>query len=361
MTSAVIFHLLVMVAVVRFETFGFIIFINLFSVEVISGVEDELEDIISSSKLVSPKVSDCPDLTADLPLSKSNLLVSTERHLSSDNHFPANSRIFNRSLAELQCTANAISQTYLEKERSKAKRAASNPTSSTTLSPSPNKRRKLETSRSILVKNNNSKSSPAPGRLENTRKVDIYNSVWIPARQERLQSAQAPASNVNHLGLPLPPPPPSPSPRPPIIPLQSPSVRVRGLNVYKAPLVPLARAPVLPSPRTVKLPIAGIQQNKTCLLLNINSTNPILLNKTQVLQKISSKPHPHTSLRQHLPPPGTLVGKSCYSCQKLNSYLPFLGYKFRKHQRTSRRNSPGESLVLLCEVNTYLLEVCILN
>ena len=118
------------------------------------------------------------------------------------------------------------------------------------------------------------------------------------------------------------------------------------MNVYKAPLVPLARAPVLPSPKAVKLPISGIQQNKTCLLLNINATNPILLNKTQILQQISSKPQ--TRLRT--PPPGTLVGRSCYNCQKLNSYLPFLGYKFRKHQGTLRRNSAGESLVLLCEV-----------
>ena len=339
---------------------------RLFSVEVISGVEDEVEEVSSSNKLVSPKLSACIDLTADLPLSKSNNVVNTERHLSSDNHFPANSRIFNRSLEELQCTANAISQTFLEKEKSKSKRAPAKSSSSTSLSSSPiNKRRKVETSRSILVKNNNNNNCQ--------KKVDIYNSVWVPARQERLQSpslvppaSPAAATNVyfNHPALRQPPPPRPATPRPttprpttprpathrpPVIPRPpSPSVRVRAL-------MPLGRPQVLPSPRAVKLPITGIQQNKTCLLLNVASTNPVLLNKTQILQKISSKPHPSPA-----PPPGSSVVKSCYNCQKLNSFLPFLGYEFRKQLGTLKRFSAGDSLVLLCEVSMYSV-VCGLN
>jgi len=44
---------------------------------------------------------------------KTNLMINTKKHLSSANHFPANSRIFNRSLQELQSTADAISYNYL--------------------------------------------------------------------------------------------------------------------------------------------------------------------------------------------------------------------------------------------------------
>ena len=44
---------------------------------------------------------------------KTNLMINTKRHLSMSNHFPANSRIFNRSLQELQKTAEVISSQYL--------------------------------------------------------------------------------------------------------------------------------------------------------------------------------------------------------------------------------------------------------
>ena len=111
---------------------------RIFSVEVISVSEDELVE-------VTPKVS------TQLPISKmkSNFLMNTEKHLSSANHFPANSRIFNRSLKELQTTARAISQSYLaEKGGRKAKRGRDS-------TQPPNKRIKIEKMRSILRKNNN--------------------------------------------------------------------------------------------------------------------------------------------------------------------------------------------------------------
>jgi len=44
---------------------------------------------------------------------KTNLMINTKKHLSASNHFPANSRIFNRSLQELQSTAQAISSKYM--------------------------------------------------------------------------------------------------------------------------------------------------------------------------------------------------------------------------------------------------------
>ena len=48
---------------------------------------------------------------------KTNLMISTKKHLSMSNHFPANSRIFNRSLQELQRTADVISSHYLANSR----------------------------------------------------------------------------------------------------------------------------------------------------------------------------------------------------------------------------------------------------
>lgn len=55
-----------------------------------------------------------PSSSCSIPRpAKTNLMINTKKHLSSSNHFPANSRIFNRSLQELQSTADAISYKYL--------------------------------------------------------------------------------------------------------------------------------------------------------------------------------------------------------------------------------------------------------
>jgi len=54
-----------------------------------------------------------------VPIVKSTLMVNTKKHLSAANHFPANSRIFNRSLEQLQCQADAISSAYLSAAASK--------------------------------------------------------------------------------------------------------------------------------------------------------------------------------------------------------------------------------------------------
>ena len=81
---------------------------------------------LSPTVLTRPAVKDSSNLSSlDLepatastpaqavPIVKSTLMVNTKKHLSSANHFPANSRIFNRSLEQLQCQADAISSAYL--------------------------------------------------------------------------------------------------------------------------------------------------------------------------------------------------------------------------------------------------------
>jgi len=60
--------------------------------------------------------------TVPVPIVKSTLMVNTKKHLSAANHFPANSRIFNRSLEQLQCQADAISSAYLSAAASKLQR-----------------------------------------------------------------------------------------------------------------------------------------------------------------------------------------------------------------------------------------------
>ena len=59
---------------------------------------------------------------------KTNMMISTKKHLSMSNHFPANSRIFNRSLQELQRTADVISSHYLATSREAKTSSSSKPT-----------------------------------------------------------------------------------------------------------------------------------------------------------------------------------------------------------------------------------------
>jgi len=290
-------------------------------VEVISIAEDEADDFNVSS-LVSPKVkgTGTTDLVAELSLSKSNILMNTERHLSSSNHFPANSRIFNRSLEELQSTAEAISKSYLQEE--KGNKISSNlaenkmkkpkkfsPYSSKSGSSGGNKRQ-LDKMRSILIKNNNSvKTGITPNREK--EKVDIYNSVWLPALKQRIEAGKL---------------------RGPSLPFKLPTRKPCHVSLPQSPVQ-------FSSPQHVKLPINGLQTGAT-LLLNMSTSPPVLLNKSQILQAATVSRPPAAQFQQ------------CLQCQRLSSCLPYLGYNMRKQLLgegllSRSRNNP---LVLLCEV-----------
>ena len=87
----------------------------------------------------------------------------------------------------------------------------------------------------------------------------------------------------------------------------------------------------------------------------MTSSNPVVLNKSQILQSVTAK----RSVAQ----PET-VKKSCYNCERLASYLPFLGYTMRRTSQRERegqgllrRSSAGDSLVLLCEVMKEKLDL----
>lgn len=291
-------------------------------VEVISISEDEIVD-------VTPKVP------SQLPLTKikSNFLMNTEKHLSSANHFPANSRIFNRSLEELQSTAKAISQTYQAEEGRRAKRGRERVPARITDS----KRIRTDKMRSILRKNNNHlKISQS--------KEDVYNTVWVPALRETNQRVHLSLKQTANHALP------------PMLPTTAPiNPPTKNMAAMKPNLVPNAKVPVQVVPKQVKLPINGQQQGGACLLLNMTSSNPVVLNKSQILQSVTAK----RSVAQ----PET-VKKSCYNCERLASYLPFLGYTMRRTSQRERegqgllrRSSAGDSLVLLCEIcGTFVRE-----
>ena len=257
--------------------------------------------------------------------------MSTEKHLTSSNHFPANSRIFNRSLEELQSTALAISQSYLaerEKETKKLKRAKEIRRG---VKPYPakssHKRLKTDTMRSILIRNNNHVNTFSPPSRE---KEDVYNTVWVPALKERTKLTSLPLQHT------------APPPVPPVIKPRN----LPAANVYKACRVPIAQAPIPVAPKQVKLPITGHQGSGTCLLLNMSSTKPVVLNKSQILQAVTARRPPA--------PPAGRSGQSCYNCERLSSCLPYLGYTMRRlsqGQGLLRRSSAGDSLVLLCEVS----------
>jgi hypothetical protein len=66
---------------------------------------------ISSNTIPQSNYSQLHNQPVDIV--KSSLMVNTKKHLSAANHFPANSRLFNRSIKQLQSQADAISSAYL--------------------------------------------------------------------------------------------------------------------------------------------------------------------------------------------------------------------------------------------------------
>jgi len=89
-------------------------------VEASSSLNLSSLDLVSSSSSsnpisspISPSTSSCCSIEP-VEIVKSSLMVNTKKHLSAANHFPANSRLFNRSLKQLQSQADAISFAYLK-------------------------------------------------------------------------------------------------------------------------------------------------------------------------------------------------------------------------------------------------------
>merc|ERR1719365_264567 len=108
--------------------------------------------------------------------------------------------------------------------------------------------------RSILRKNNNHlKISQS--------KEDVYNTVWVPALRETNQRVHLSLKQTANHALP------------PMLPTTAPiNPPTKNMAAMKPNLVPNA-----------KVPINGQQQGGACLLLNMTSSNPVVLNKSQIL------------------------------------------------------------------------------
>ena len=317
---------------------------------------------------------------------KTNLMISTKKHLSMSNHFPANSRIFNRSLQELQRTADVISSHYLATSRN------SKPTSDF-LPP-------LEHEQSYQVANTipdfnsvdaiqNGVSVPKDIRVYHPTNSEAVvtnaQASKVPQNKNKSRPSSASTREIARKGhtrsspYPLPkpsrtgvgsrtPPPGAAAPRPPLplltnsfplaepplVPLAS-HLPIREPPVYNSPPVPVSAGPV-------KLPISGTSFNNNpnkCLLLNLGPQNPVILNKKQILQTVTSRRPPgfgEATVQKSSSLPKTTVSlpkssaRPCHNCQRLSKYLPFLGYSWRKLLGMDK-SQVLSSLVLMCEVS----------
>ena len=322
---------------------------------------------------------------------KTNLMISTKKHLSMSNHFPANSRIFNRSLQELQRTADVISSHYLANSR-KAKNSkptsnffppyeheqsyqASNTSQDYNATDAigvqngmtvPNDLRVCNPTNSEAVQcnvpasnisqsQNKSKSSSASTR-EIDRKGHTRCSPYPLVKPSQTGvGSRTPQPRTAAPPLPLLPNLyPSASAEPPLVPLAS-HLPIRQPPVYNPPPVPVSLGPV-------KLPISGTSFNNNpnkCLLLNLGPQNPVILNKKQILETVSSRRPPgfgEATVQKSSSLPKTTISlpkssaRPCHNCQRLSKYLPFLGYSWRKLLGMDK-SQVLSSLVLMCEVS----------
>jgi len=90
-----------------------------------SGEPSQNSYSIGSNNIVYPEpfrvYSEKDDEIEVVDIIKSSVVKSTKKHLSADNHFPANSRLFNTSLKQLQNQAEAISSAYLNAAAKRAR------------------------------------------------------------------------------------------------------------------------------------------------------------------------------------------------------------------------------------------------
>ena len=322
---------------------------------------------------------------------KTNLMISTKKHLSMSNHFPANSRIFNRSLQELQRTADVISSHYLatsKEPQTRTEKPTSNffppyehghghgshqvnavsDFSSFPFDAVPNEMTAPQDLRVFHQPSSEGKpkgvlAAKIPqGRYKPSSAIKGGNA----GKGQRLSSPYSmskPSQTRARPSKPLPRPaatfPPSPlhtnalpSPQPP----SSSHLPIRQPPVYNPPPLPVSMGPV-------KLPISGTGVNNNpnkCLLLNLGPQNPVILNKKQILQTVPSRRAPalyEVPVNKSLSLPKTTVSlpksksRPCHNCQKLSKYLPFLGYSWRKLLGMDKSQILS-SLVLMCEVSS---------
>ena len=344
---------------------------------------------------------------------KTNLMINTKRHLSMSNHFPANSRIFNRSLQELQKTAEVISSQYLAASAVNAAptRQVENrmPPSGIVpleqnyqhhqpyqhavpgvLSPVPINQESnvtvLQDSRGFQPK---VKALPPTNALqrrskkgsEERGKSHTMNPPYPLSRSRSRHSigSQHWISSTNEMtGYPHQSHPPdrvilkartcSPYRPPPLsscLPISQSKDWIEINQPIRRQPSDFNPPPVQVPPMPIKLPISrtsGHNIPNKCLVLNVGQQQqPVIHNKKQILQTVPSTqalqagpcrraPVIHQiPMTRSLLPPTTSRPKQCHNCKKLSKYLPFLGYSCRKLLGMEKTQSLT-LLVLMCEV-----------
>ena len=346
----------------------------------------------SESRIPSTPASLETDVSSTV---KSHFMINTKKHLSASNHFPANSRIFNRSLQELQKTAEAISKRYI----------------SVATEPLTNLEKVENISNSSAVANQNVnilRNDPMPFTPDQDVS-NIQEEILVVGSKHKLPTIVEPDPKMLKFQRPSNPPtdinrkvvkPPvtrsnyydhissgqnfSSKPKTTTIPFLKSSTRQlpksmipfirKPVNIsqsFPSQISPVNNSstnikktvsitkpgagsrhlPVGQVPRyfpitkgTIRLP--AFRNSKQNLLTNPANQNriPIVLNR-----KIpSTTPIPRiVQVRQ------TQVKKlkPCSNCEKLAKYLPFLGYSWRKQMMLDHQRSRTfmTNLTLLCE------------
>jgi len=268
-----------------------------------------------------------------VPIVRSTQMKTTKKYLSAANHFPANSRIFNRSLQQLQSQADAISSSYL----SAAARNYSLPSSShndshlSTFQPRSGPGNALKKTANItrFLKDVNRNSvigstlSTASSSVSTSTKPMVQKASSFLADNNFIPILQSPcygdpANNNNSV-----------------------VVKSNHLPVYSIPHHPV-RSPQVLNPNQIYR-VVGIP----------NASNSVIQKNTSVVHPqpklpLCPRPAPKARLTKKSVPK-LPTSSSCHNCQKLSRVLPYLAHGRRKLVMSSTRVFDA-AMVLLCEV-----------
>jgi len=285
--------------------------------------EENPSDLSSLDLEMSPCSTSSLDIKSSAPIVKSTLMVNTKKHLSAPNHFPANSRIFNRSLQQLQSQADAISSAYLcsnavRKTTLPRPRQSSHPSKAPTPAQLPGNilSKTTNITRFLRDVNNNpvSRSQPTP--------VSSICSL-VPA----IKSIPPPIRVTNIIRVVPRTVPTNPAPSVPLHPVRRPQVLHTGQQF------------ILPS-SLAKYQLVEVPRPGATVITKI----PPIVSKPKLQPAITPKARPIKKAPPKLP-----IVISCYNCQKLARVLPYLAHSRRKLAMSNGRVLDAV-MVLLCDV-----------
>jgi len=276
-------------------------------------------------------------------------MENTKKHLSAANHYPANSRIFNRSLEQLQVQADAISSAYLSSKADRQQNKECAQQSSKELHRTKNITKYLRDRNNNNVRNTNSDDViPVMTNLGTSVTNNVINERNFAPSVNSIPVIQPTDSNLPTYpvkrNFPLPIEKGSPSVFTEPYPSKALNISRNAYQVHRVMNASQTQNKLIVPHSVSNYLLPAIPPSRASTVIQKPPlVSPRYLHTLSHRSKQMKKVHSKV-LTLNLP---TLT--SCYNCQKLSKVLPYLAHNRRK-MAVATKVEVKNSMVLLCEV-----------